>query len=297
MITSYDIPETVLINRKKARQKRAVKSIVSYCLMTLFVIFFLFPFFFMLFKSFMGNRESYSLPVRFLPSVFTLNAYQTVLDAALLKYFANTVYVILFNIIAVPFSAALCAYGFAKVKFEGSEKVFGFVLATMMLPSIVIQIPLYVIFNALGWIGTLAPLTIPNLFGGGAINIFLIRQFMRAIPKDLENAAKIDGANVMQVFWYMMLPLCMAIITFIMVSTFLGVWNDFMGPLIYLQGNTEKYTLAIGIYYKFLGGLAQSNYPNQQMAVGILMIIPPSIVFFIFQKQLIEGVIVGSMKG
>ena len=139
--------------------------------------------------------------------------------------------------------------------------------------------------------------TLPNIFGGGAVNIFLIRQFMRGIPRELENAAKIDGANVWQIFWRIMIPLCMPIITFIMVNTFIGVWNDFMGPLIYLQGNPDQYTLAVGIYYKFMGGLAQENFPNQQMAVGVLMSIPPAILFFIFQKQLIEGVTMSGLKG
>ena len=218
--------------RKKAKVKRGVKISVSYFFLVLLLVFFLFPFFFMFFKSFMGDKESYSLPVRFFPSSFTLTAYKAVLDVTLLQYFKNTLFVIVFNAIAVPLSASLCAYGFTRVKFQGSEFVFAIVLATIMLPSIVIQIPLYVIFNSFGWIGTLYPLTIPNIFGGGAVNIFLIRQFMRGIPKDIENSAKIDGANSWTIYWRIILPLCMPIITFIIVNTFLGTWNDFMGPLI-----------------------------------------------------------------
>ena len=229
--------------RKKAKVKRGVKISVSYFFLVLLLVFFLFPFFFMFFKSFMGDKESYSLPVRFFPSSFTLTAYKAVLDVTLLQYFKNTLFVIVFNAIAVPLSASLCAYGFTRVKFQGSEFVFAIVLATIMLPSIVIQIPLYVIFNSFGWIGTLYPLTIPNIFGGGAVNIFLIRQFMRGIPKDIENSAKIDGANSWTIYWRIILPLCMPIITFIIVNTFLGTWNDFMGPLIYLAGKPENYTL------------------------------------------------------
>lgn len=277
--------------------KRRIKVSVSYFIMALFLVFFLFPFFFMMFKSFMSNAESYSLPVRFFPSEFTGVAYRSVLDASLTRYFLNTLLVVGFNVIAVPLSASLCAYGFARVKFQGSNKLFGIVLATMMLPSVVVQIPLYVIFNMLGWIGTLLPIMIPNIFGGGAVNIFLIMQFMRGIPKEIENAAKIDGANVMSIYFRLIMPLCMPIILYIMVTTFLSVWNDFMGPLIYLQGNPDWYTLAIGVYYKFMGGLSQRNYPNQQMAVGVLMVIPPSILFLIFQNQLIEGVTMGSVKG
>ena len=129
--------------RKKAKVKRGVKISVSYFFLVLLLVFFLFPFFFMFFKSFMGDKESYSLPVRFFPSSFTLTAYKAVLDVTLLQYFKNTLFVIVFNAIAVPLSASLCAYGFTRVKFQGSEFVFAIVLATIMLPSIVIQIPLY----------------------------------------------------------------------------------------------------------------------------------------------------------
>ena len=289
--------EEIQKRKQRAHTKKTIKARVSYFFMILLLVFFLFPFFFMLFKSFMTNEESYSLPVRFFPSEWSTIAYKTVLDATLLKYFKNTLFVIVFNGIAVPLSAALCAYGFTRVKFQGSEILFAIVLATIMLPAIVIQIPLYVIFNSFGWIGTLYPLTIPNILGGGAMNIFLIRQFMRGIPKDIENSAKIDGANSWTIFWKIIFPLCMPIITYIIVNTFLGTWNDFMGPLIYLAGNPDNYTLAIGIYYKFMGGLSRSNYPNQQMAIGVLMVIPPSIIFFVFQKQLIEGVTFGGLKG
>lgn len=283
--------------RRRNNKAKTAGTCVRYFFLVVLLAFFLFPFFFMLFKSFMTNEESYSLPVRFFPSVWAITAYKTVLDATLLTYFKNTFFVILFNVIVVPLSASLCAYGFARVKFQGSEALFGIMLATIMLPAIVIQIPLYVIFNSLNWIGTLYPLTIPNLFGGGAVNIFLVRQFMRGVPKDIENSAKIDGASSWRIFWNILLPLCMPILTYIIVNTFLGVWNDFMGPLIYLAGRPENYTLAVGIYYKFMGGLSRQNFPNQQMAIGVLMVIPPSVIFFAFQRQLIEGVTFGGIKG
>ncbi|MBQ9481885.1 MAG: carbohydrate ABC transporter permease [Clostridia bacterium] len=284
-------------NGKNRKNRAAVRAGISYFFMAAMLVFFMFPFFFMFFKSFMTNEESYSLPVRFFPSAWSIVSYKTVMDVTLLNYFKNTFFVIVFNVIAVPLSASLCAYGFARVKFQGSEVLFGVVLATIMLPAIVIQIPLYVIFNSLNWIGTLYPLTIPNIFGGGAVNIFLVRQFMRGVPKEIENSAKIDGASTWRIFWNILLPLCMPILTYIIVNTFLGIWNDFMGPLIYLAGKPENYTLAIGIYYKFMGGLSKQNFPNQQMAIGVLMVIPPSVIFFVFQRQLIEGVTFGGLKG
>lgn len=245
----------------------------------------------------MENTESYSATGAFFPKSPTLDAYKSVMDGELLRYFKNTAIVIVCNCVGIPFSAALCAYGFAKVKFEGSEIVFSCVLATMMLPSIVIQIPLYVIFYNMKWLGTLLPLIVPGFFGGGAVNIFLMRQFMRGIPNDLLNAAKIDGANEFTIFLRLIFPLSMPIIVYVVVNTFLGAWNDFTGPLIYLQGVPEKYTMAVGIYFKFMGGISQRNYPNQQMAVGVLMLVPPCILFFIFQNQLIEGVTMSGIKG
>ncbi len=278
-------------------QKNVVQNCIYYFFLVALCLLFLFPFIYMVSRSLMGDTESYSATARLFPSSPTLKAYKTVLDAELLKYFTNTVIVIVANCIGIPFSAALCAYGFAKVKFHGSGIVFSIVLATMMLPSIVIQIPLYVMFYKLKWLGTLLPLIVPGFFGGGAINIFLMMQYMKGIHNDMLNAAKIDGASEWRIFWKLVIPLSMPILVYVIINTFLGVWNDFTGPLIYLQGTPERYTLAVGIYFKFMGGLSERNYPNQQMAVGVLMVVPPCILFLIFQEQLIEGVTLSSVKG
>lgn len=221
---------------------------------------------------------------------------KTVPDARLLSYAGNTIIVTLFNVLAIPFAASLCAFGFTKLNFKGKELLFALVLATIMMPAITTQIPLYVMYSKIGWIDSLYPLTIPAIFGGGAMNIFLIRQFMKGLPKELDNAAKIDGANTWKIYWKITLPLCKPILSFVMVSTFLGVWNDFMGPLLYLR--TEKnFTLSIGVYMKYLGTLTKLNLPNEQMATGILMLLPPLIIFIIFQKQLINGVVFSGIKG
>lgn len=279
--------------------KKRIKAadIVSYIIVAVMCLIFLFPFVYIVSRSLMGDVESYSATGALFPEHITFEAYRTVLDADLLKYFKNTLIVLVTNCVGIPFSAALCAYGFSKIKFHGSDVVFSVVLATMMLPSIVIQIPLYAIYYNMKWLGTLLPLIVPGFFGGGAVNIFLMMQYMRGIPNDLLNAAKIDGANSFCIFVKIMIPLCMPIIIYVVVNTFLSVWNDFTGPLIFLRGKPDKYTLAVGIYFKFMGGLSQRNYPNQQMAVGVLMLIPPCILFFIFQKQLLEGVTMSGIKG
>ena len=293
-----------LRTKQNSRQTRErVALTVRYVIMVVLAVVLLFPFLYMVSKSLMTSEEVVDPTIKFFPSVPQFYNYVelfTVKNEGTTGYLMGTVHTLLvvgFNIVAISISASLIAFSFAKLQWIGRNVMFALMLGTMMLPAVVTQLPLYVIYTKMGWIDTLLPFTIPNLFGGGAIYIFLIRQFMRGIPRELENAAKIDGANVWQIFWRIMIPLCMPIITFIMVNTFIGVWNDFMGPLIYLQGNPDQYTLAVGIYYKFMGGLAQENFPNQQMAVGVLMSIPPAILFFIFQKQLIEGVTMSGLKG
>ena len=282
--------------KRTGKAKKAAKITISYTLMVAMLVFFLFPFFFMFFKSFMTNEESYSLPIRFFPSEWSVIAYKSVMDLTLLTYFKNTLFVILFNVIAVPLSAALCAYGFARVKFQGSEIMFGAVLATIMLPSIVIQIPLYVIFNSLNWIGTLYPLTIPNLFGGGAMNIFLIRQFIRGIPNTIVEAAILDGCSTFGIYRKIILPLIKPILLYLGVSTFIGNWNDFQGPLLYLGTQREYYTLSLALYQDF-AQLGNGFLANSQMAVGIIMMIPCVILFALFKNQLLEGVAAIGVKG
>ena len=164
-----------------------------------------------------------------------------------------------------------------------------------MLPSIVTQIPLYVIYSKIQWLGTLLPLIVPCIFGGGVLNVFLIRQYMRGIPDSIMEAATIDGANWFQFYWRFMIPLSRPVIVLVAVQTFMTVWSDFMGPLIYLN-NEKQYTLAVGIYNKFMSDSGGEFLPNLRMAIGVLMVIPPSILFLFFQKELIEGVALSGMK-
>ena len=151
--------------------KKRIKAadIVSYVIVAVMCLIFLFPFVYIVSRSLMGDVESYSATGALFPERITFEAYRTVLDADLLKYFKNTLIVLVLNCVGIPFSAALCAYGFSKIKFHGSDVVFSVVLATMMLPSIVIQIPLYAIYYNMKWLGTLLPLIVPGFFGGGAV--------------------------------------------------------------------------------------------------------------------------------
>lgn len=174
--------------------------------------------------------------------------------------------------------------------------MFAAMLGTMMLPSAVTQLPLYIIYSKLGFLNTILPFTIPNLFGGGAVYIFLIRQFMMGIPNELENAAKIDGANAFVRYSRIVVPLCKPVLIYVMVQVFLAYWGDYYGPLVYCTSATAPKTLAL-VLYNFITDNSQGTKVNILMAGAVFMSVIPTILFGIFQKQLIEGVTMGSLKG
>jgi multiple sugar transport system permease protein len=162
-----------------------------------------------------------------------------------------------------------------------------------MLPGAVTLIPLYVLYFRVGWLDTFKPLIVPAYFGGGAFNIFLLRQFFKGIPVELEEAAVLDGAGRLRIWWQIFLPLSKPVLATVTVFTFQGVWNDFYGPLIFLS-SPEKYTLALGI--NLFRGLYTTQIPLM-MAMSFLMVIPMIIVFFVAQRQMIRGVILTGIKG
>ncbi|PWM47944.1 MAG: hypothetical protein DBX39_06685 [Bacillota bacterium] len=280
----------------KLKMKRLFLKIAGYFILICFSAFFMFLFFFMLFKSFMANAESYGNPaIRFFPSEWHFENYVKVFDEQFIRYFGNTLIVLVFNLIGVPFFSSLCAFGFSRCKFHGRDIWFGITLATMMLPAVVVQVPLYVLFKLLGMTGNLLPLIIPPMFGGGATNIFLTRQFMKGLPKELDEAASLDGANIFKIYFNIILPLCLPIIVFVVIGTFTAVWNDFTSALLYVT-NEKYYTLALGVYFKFMVSGSTVVFPNVKMATGVVMVIPVAVLFLIFQKQLIEGVATTGMK-
>lgn len=281
---------------KNYRVRRIVSVTLRYTLLVLLSLFFLFPFFVMLIRSFMTDAEVLGFPT-FFPEGLYLGAYARVFNLKMLYWFGNTMLIIVLNMIGGPISAAVCGYGFAKIKFKGRSAWFAIMLSTIMLPGISMQIPLYILYTKIGWIGSLAPLIVPAFFGGGAMNIFLMRQFMRGVPNDISEAAILDGASSFRVMLCIMFPLCKPIIVYMMVGAFLGIWNDFSNALIYLSGDERLYTLSLGLYMNFKASLSTDNLPNVQMATGVLMLIPCLVIFLIFQKQLVNGIVMSAIKG
>lgn len=276
------------------KQRKWIGNVGYGALICLVAALLLFPFFVMAVRSLMTEDEIYNFP-KLLPSGFEFaNYYDAKYFSDFLKWGGNTLTVVVLNIIGTIISAFLCAYGFAKVRFKFKSIIFGLTMASTMLPSITLRIPLYLMYAEWGWLdGTLKPLIVPAFFGGGALNIFLIMQFIKGIPNSTLESARIDGANELICLFKIVLPNCLPIVALISVNTFLGVWNDYSSSLIYLSNSEEKWTLALGFYKTSLDPAFREN---KQMAMGVLMCIPSLIIFGFSQKLLIEGVSISGMK-
>jgi multiple sugar transport system permease protein len=209
------------------------------------------------------------------------------------RWTLNTLFISMTVLVGVLATSSLCAYGFARIRFPGRNFWFIVTLASVMLPPQVTLIPLYILFFRIDWLDTFLPLIVPAWFGGGAINIFLIRQFFLGIPLEIEDAARIDGANRLKIWWYIFLPLSLPALTTVAIFTFQRTWDDFYGPLIYLS-SADNYTLALGMNL-FRGTYTEEM--NYMMAIAFLMTLPMIALFFFAQRYFIRGVVLGGVKG
>ena len=208
-------------------------------------------------------------------------------------YLKNTLILCVLTVTGTVLSSSLAAYGFSRIDWRGRNKVFMVCLATMMVPFPVTMVPMYCLFRWLGWVGTLKPLWVGSFFAG-AFNVFLLRQFFMTIPKDLSEAARIDGCSEFRIFWQIILPLCRPALMVVALFQFMYTWNDFLGPLIYLT-KQEDYTLALGLQ------LFQSQFGGTEwhylMAASTLVALPIIVLFFFTQKTFIEGISMTGIKG
>ncbi|OQW95385.1 MAG: hypothetical protein BWK77_07570 [Verrucomicrobia bacterium A1] len=212
---------------------------------------------------------------------------------AFVRYLKNTLILCVLTVIGTVISSAMAAYGFARIPWRGRNRVFIIALATMMIPFPVVMVPIYCMFRWVGWIGTLRPLWVGS-FLAGAFNVFLLRQFFLTIPKDLSDAARIDGCNEFRIFWQIILPLCKPALMVVGLFQFMGAWNDFLGPLIYLT-NQKDFTLALGLqFYQSQQGGTEWHY---LMAASALVVLPIIVLFFFTQKTFIEGISMTGIKG
>lgn len=277
--------------------------VVLFALVVIGAIFSMFPFFWTVVSSGKSIQEMYYYPPTFWPAtpMFVQNYAEIFRFVPFGQWFINTVVVTVLSLIGTILSATIVSYGFSRFRFPGREIFFFVTLSTMMLPAEVTLIPTYLMFKNFNWIDTYYPLIVPAWFGGGAFNIFLMRQFMLTIPFDLDEAAKIDGANSWRTLWTIIVPLCKPAIATMATLGFIANWNNFLGPLIFL--NTEaKYTLAVGMRY-FQSAVAQGSAaisrPQDHLLMGaaIMMALPCLILFFVAQKYFVQGIVTTGIKG
>ena len=282
-----------------------INKVVRIILYSLPVIIFMFPFLVLISRSFFSYEESvgYFEGLGLFPKDPTFSSYLEAftneeIRTGFLVGLKNTLIVVVCNVIGVPLTAYMSAYAFTKIKFKFRKIIFTVALGTIMIPGILLMIPVYQIFWKMGWTNTLLPLTIPCFFGGGIINIFMIMQFIRSIPKEIDEAAIIDGANLPTRMFRITLPLIKPIIIYLMVVCFFAAWTDFSGPLMYIKSTApESFTLNLYIYYEYLSETSLvTSRPNVQMVFGVLMMIPMFVIYVIFQKQLVAGLTFGAVK-
>lgn len=265
-----------------------------YLLLIAVSILMLFPFLWLLSSSLKSQLEVFAYPPQWIPDPMI---WQNYVDALTFRpfhlYLRNSLAIASLNVIAVVFTSSFCAYGFARIRFWGRDFWFAIVIGTILLPNVVLLVPQFIIFTRLGWIDTILPLTVPIFFGGGAFNIFLLRQFFRTIPEELADSARIDGCSEIGIYWRIMLPLSRPALVTVAIFTFLNAWNDLIGPLVYLR-TPDTYTVAIGLA-QFRG--AMTTRWDLQMAAAAAMILPVILLFFFAQRYFIKGIVMTGLKG
>ena len=257
-----------------------------YVVLCLLALTLALPLVWLISTSLKTGGQTFLMPPKWIPDPFVWSNYAEAFRAvAFHEYFWNTIRIVFFATTGALLTASLAAYAFARLRFPLRETLFLLVLSTIMLPSIVTLIPTFIVFRTLGWIDTFMPLIVPLWFGGGAFNIFLFRQFFMTIPLELDEAARIDGASNLRIYWGVILPLSKPVVATIAVFAFIHNWNDFFEPLIYLQ-SPENWTMAIGL--RGFRGLYSTEW-NLMMAASTAMILPLLILFFFAQRYFVHG--------
>jgi multiple sugar transport system permease protein len=290
---TQSIGDTSLNQRHQFMQK--VGRWLVYALLIGGTLIIIFPLITMVTTAFKSFTEINTYPPTFLPKVwFPANFPDAITypGTNFPRWTFNTIFIIVATLPGVLFTASVCAYGFARIEFRGRSFWFMLTLASVMLPPQVTLIPLYILFQKIGWLNTFAPLIVPAWFGGGAINIFLIRQFFMQIPRELDEAAVIDGAGHVRIWWSIYVPLSRPILVTVALLTTLQIWNDFFGPLIYLT-TPDNFTLGLGLN-QFQGLFETRN--DYIMAISTMMVIPMILMFIFAQRYIVQGFAFSGIK-
>lgn len=272
---------------------KTLRKSLFYLILALLSISFIFPFIWMLRSSFMNIGQMFKSPPEWIPNPFSTSGFEEALtQTPLFQYAINTLIILICGTFGTILTSSMAAFSFSRINWRGRELVFSVILSSMMLPSFVTLIPQFLMWNNIGMYDTFGPLIIPAFLGGGAFNIFLLRQFFLTIPRELDEAAMIDGASKVQIFFKILLPLCKSALVVVGIFSFIFYWNDFFNPLIYLS-SSSNFTLSIGLQ-QMIG--QYSTKWNVLMAASTVVLIPCLVVFSVGQKYLLEGIAMTGIK-
>jgi len=273
-----------------------IKRTILYIFLTGATILMSFPLFWMISSSLKTIEETNSAGIIWLPKSPTLAAYISIFqNEAFLRSYFNTVFYTTLSLVGTLISIAVVAYAFSRIEWPGRELVFFLMLSTMLIPPQALIVPQYVFFNKLKWVGTFNPIIIPGFFAGGAAMVFLLRQSMSQIPRELDESAFVDGANHIQIFWEVVMPLIKAPLATVATFLFVGFWNSLLAPLMYLQ-TVDLYTLPVYVSTLYNINLTVQQWPTI-MTAAVLTTVPLMVVFFFAQRFILEGVVVSGLKG
>lgn len=266
-----------------------VRKGITLAILVVLALMFLFPFFWIVSSALQTTREQLSLPLTWLPKVPQWENFAVAWHTLpFTSYVFHSLLIVMFSTAGAVASAAWCAYGFARLRFFGRSIWFYITLSTMMLPGTLTMIPVYLIMRDLGWLNTYYPLIVPAWFGGGAFNIFLLHQFMKGIPVELEEAATIDGASIFRIFVQIIVPNVKPALAVVTWLTALGSWGDILGPIVYIT-DSSKWTFAQALQV-FPGSMPSGWGSQLEMAIALIFMFPVILGFFFMQKWLIEGI-------
>lgn len=270
-----------------------IKRSIAYFFVIIMAVAYIFPLYWLIVTALKTDVEIFQQPPPiFPPDPQWQNFGESTTYIPFWRYMWNTVAISGLTVLGTVLSCTFIAYGFARIQWPGRNMVFLIYLSTIMLPSQVTLIPLYLIFRDLGWVGTFLPLVVPHFFGS-ALYVFLLRQFLLTIPQELSDAARIDGASELSILWHVMIPLMRPALAVVALFTFVQTYRDFLGPLIYLQ-NQQDWTISLGLK------LFQNMYGAQwqlMMAASTLAMLPTILLFFFTQKTFVRGIALTGLKG
>jgi multiple sugar transport system permease protein len=276
----------------------SVGRIVLYVASIALTLMFVFPFAWTVSSSLKTSSEVTAYPPSLIPNVIQWgNYYQAWTSIQFEVFFRNSLIVVVLTVLGGTASAFIVAYGFARFRFPGRNALFGLCLASLILPPEVTIIPLFLTFKQLHWLDSLKPLIIPSFFGGGAFSIFLLRQFILTLPFELDEAAMIDGASRLRILVDLIVPNAKPALATVSVFTFISHWNDFFGPLIFIN-SPENFTLPLGLY-SLKTYVGDPGEPKDQllMAGSVIATLPIIVVFFAAQRYFIQGIVTTGLKG